>query len=156
MSADFYQQSMVFSEYKVGQKFTTTGRTVTEADIISFAGLSGDFHQIHINEEYAKKTTFGRRVAHGLLGLSIVSGLAAQTGLMEHTVIAFREIKEWKFIKPVFIGDTLLAEMEVLETKEMPRIGGGAVEIKIEVVNQNDEVVMRGIWVVLVSNQRIG
>ncbi len=107
-----------------------------------------------MNEEYAKKRTFGRRVAHGLLGLSIASGLAAQTGLMEHTVIAFREIREWKFVKPIFIGDTITVEMEILETKEIPRIDGGSVEIKIEVVNQTKEVVMKGIWVVLVSNQR--
>ncbi len=149
-----YQPSMIFSDYQVGQKFTTAGRTITETDIVSFAGLSGDFHQIHVNEEYAKKRTFGRRVAHGLLGLSIASGLAAQTGLMEHTVIAFREIREWKFVKPIFIGDTITVEMEILETKEIPRIDGGSVEIKIEVVNQTKEVVMKGIWVVLVSNQR--
>ena len=74
-------------------------------------GLSGDFNQIHMDAEYSAMTPAGRRVAHGLLVASIVSGLAVQTGVMEGTVQFFREISEWKFIKPVFIGDTVHAEM---------------------------------------------
>jgi acyl dehydratase len=90
-------------------------------------------------------------VAHGLLVTSIVSGLAVQTGVMEGTVMAFREINSWKFIKPVFIGDTVHAILNVIETKELRRIGGGSVTIDVDVKNQHDDTVMRGVWIVLIS-----
>jgi len=87
------------------------------------------------------------------LGLSIASGLAMRTGVLEGTVLAFREITEWKFVKPVLIGDTIHVELEVVETKAMPRIGGGIVGIAVEVINQRAEVVMRGRWTVLVRSR---
>src|SRR4030042_6000025 len=106
-----------------GQKIFTAGRTVTEADVTAFAGLSGDFNQIHVDADYAGKGPFGQRVAHGLLVLSIVSGLAVQTGIMDRTVLAFREIAEWKLSRPVFFGDTVRCEMEVLSTKQFHPLG---------------------------------
>jgi 3-hydroxybutyryl-CoA dehydratase len=144
-------RGLYFEEYQPGQKIITAGRTVTEADVVNFAGLSGDYNQMHVDEEYSQKTTFGKRVAHGLLVVSIVSGLAVQTGVMEGTVMAFREINEWKFAKPVFFGDTVHAVLEVRETKELRRIGGGSVTIDLDVMNQNGEVVMKGVWVVLIA-----
>jgi 3-hydroxybutyryl-CoA dehydratase len=144
---------LYFEEFKVGQKITTVGRTVSEADIMNFAGLSGDNNQIHTDAEFSKKTQFGQRVAHGILGLSIASGLAWRTGVLEGTVIAFREIKEWTFIKPIFIGDTIHAEMNVTETKALPRVGGGLVTILFDVKNQAGETVMKGSWTVLVLNK---
>lgn len=135
---------LYFEEFSVGQKVTTVGRTVAESDIFSFAGLTGDFNQIHTDAEFSKKTAFGQRIAHGLLGLSIATGLAMRTGILEGTVLAFREINEWKFIKPVFIGDTVHAELDVTETKPLPRIGGGAVVIVVELKNQQGEVCQRG------------
>ena len=142
-------RGMYFEEFFPGQKIMTPGRTITEADIVIFAGLSGDFTQIHTNAEFSKNTPFGQRIAHGLLGVSIVSGLAAQTSVMEGTVIAFREIKNWKFIKNILIGDTIHAELEVRSTKELRRVGAGAVDIEINVKNQDAEVLMRGSWTVL-------
>src|SRR5215210_7875646 len=109
------QRGMYFEEFAVGQRVRTSSRTITEADIVSFAGLSGDFNQIHIDAEYAKSTPYGQRIAHGLLVLSIASGLGVQTGIMEGTILAFREIIEWKFVAPVFIGDTLHVDLEVLD-----------------------------------------
>src|SRR5512134_1781691 len=100
-------RGMYFEEFQVGQVIYSAGRTITESDIVAFAGLSGDFNQMHVDAEYSARTPFGQRVAHGLLVLSIASGLAVQTGVMEGTVIAFREVNDWKFIKPVFIGDTI-------------------------------------------------
>lgn len=141
-----------FEDFQVGLKIHTVGRTITEADIVNFAGISGDFNQMHVDAEYSAKTFFGQRVAHGLLILSIVSGLAVQTGVMEGTVLAFREINEWKFQKPVFIGDTIHAELEVKETKDMRRIGGGTVVIEVSVKNQKEETVMKGILTVLVAS----
>jgi len=142
-----------FEELSLGQKIYTAGRTVTEADVVSFAGLSGDFSQIHVDARYAAQGFFGQRVAHGLLVLSIISGLAVQTGVMDRTVIAFREIAEWKFSKPVFFGDTVRGEMEVVGLKPFPRLGGGSVEIAVAVKNQKDESVMSGKWVMLLQSK---
>jgi len=147
---------LYFEEFSVGQRITTLARTVTEHDIVTFAGMSGDFNQIHTDAEFSKSTPFGQRVAHGLLGLSIASGLAMRTGVLEGTVLAFREINEWKFSKPVFIGDTIHVELNVIETKALPRLGGGSVVIQLNVVNQHVETVMKGTWTVLVANKPSG
>jgi 3-hydroxybutyryl-CoA dehydratase len=144
-------RGMYFEQFEVGQSFTSVGRTVTESDIVSFAGLSGDYNQIHTDAEYSRETPFGQRVAHGLLGLAIVSGLSVRTGVLEGTVLAFREINEWKFVKPVLIGDTIRVVMKIVETKELRRLGGGAVTIEMDVENQHDETVMKGSWKVLVA-----
>ena len=146
-------RGMFFDEFQTGQKIITAGRTITEADIVSFAGLSGDYNQIHVDADYSARAPFGQRVAHGLLVTAIGSGLAMQTGVMEGTVLAFREINEWKFIKPVFIGDTVHVVLEVKETKDLRRIGGGSVLIEVAVVNQKDEIVMKGLWTVLIASR---
>ena len=142
-----------YEDLTIGQKFSTASRTVTEADVVGFAGLSGDYNQIHIDARYAAQGPFGQRVAHGLLVLSIISGLAVQTGIMDRTVIAFREIADWKFSKPVFFGDTVRGEMEVVGLKPFPRLGGGAADIAITVKNQKDESVMSGKWVILLQSR---
>ena len=144
---------LYFEEFYVGQKITTEKRTVTEEDIMSFARLTGDDNRIHTDPEFSKTTVFGRQVAHGLLGLSIASGLAWKTGILDGTVIAFREVTEWKFVKPVFIGDTIYVALETTEIKALPRIGGGSVTITLDVKNQTEEVCHRGRWVVLIANK---
>jgi len=141
-----------FEEFEVGMSFTSPGRTVTESDIVSFAGLSGDYTQIHTDAEFSKGTVVGERVAHGLLGLAILSGLVVRTGVLEGTVIAFREIVNWKFVKTIFIGDTVHVDLKVLDAKPLPRLGGGAVNIEIRLINQNDDVVMKGVWKILVAS----
>lgn len=147
------QRGMYFEEFAAGQKVVTAARTITESDIVSFAGLSGDFNQIHVDAEYARSAPFGQRIAHGLCVLSIASGLAVQTGVMEGTVMAFREITEWKFSKPVFIGDTVHVELEILETKALPRLGGGSVALSLAVKNQKGETVHSGKWAVLMQSR---
>ena len=146
MSDSSRPRGRYFEEFAVGDRIVSAGRTVTETDIVNFAGLSGDFNQIHTDADYASGQMFKQRVAHGLLGLSIASGLAVQTGFMEGTIMAFREIVEWKFSKPVFIGDTIHVEIEVLETKAIPRLGGGSIVIKLNVRNQKGETVQQGTW----------
>jgi acyl dehydratase len=147
-------RGMYFEEFEPGVKIITDGRTITESDIVTFAGLSGDFNTIHTDAEYSKSTPFGTRVAHGLLGLSIASGLATRTGMMDGTVMAFREVNEWKFSLPVRIGDTIHTELEVTEKKALPRLGGGSVLLAVEVKNQNGEVVMKGLWTILVASKK--
>ena len=144
---------LYFEEFYVGQKIVTVGRTIAESDIFTFAGLSGDFNQIHTDAEFSKGTPFGQRVAHGLLGVAITSGLAMRTGVLEGTVLAFREINEWKFTRPIFIGDTIHATLTVSETKSLPRLNGGSVTIVFDVKNQKDETVMKGTWVVLIASR---
>ena len=150
------RRGLYFEEFQVGQRVITPGRTVSEADIMSFAGLSGDFNTIHTDAEYSATTPFGKRVAHGLLGLAITSGLAARTGVMEGTVLAFREITEWKFSRPIYIGDTVHAEIEVAETKSLPRLGGGSIVFAVDLKNQAGETVMKGKWSVLVQSKPSG
>ncbi|MGE5251834.1 MAG: MaoC/PaaZ C-terminal domain-containing protein [Bacteroidota bacterium] len=144
---------LYYEEFEIGQKIVTVGRTITESDIMTFAGLSGDFTQLHTDAEYSSKTPFGQRIAHGLLGVAVTSGLAMRTGVLEGTVIAFREIGEWKFTKPVFIGDTIHARLTVTDTKPYPRLNGGSVSIDFDVRNQRNETVMRGTWVVIVASK---
>jgi 3-hydroxybutyryl-CoA dehydratase len=147
------QRGLFFEEFQAGQHVSTPGRTITESDIVAFAGLSGDYNLIHTDAEYSRTTQFGQRVAHGLLCLSIASGLATRSGIMEGTVMAFREINNWKFVKPVFIGDTIHVEMDVTETKAFPRLGSGAVFINIQINNQVNEVVMKGVWTALIMSK---
>ncbi|MDX1663398.1 MAG: MaoC/PaaZ C-terminal domain-containing protein [Candidatus Promineifilaceae bacterium] len=141
-----------FEEFSEGEMMITAGRTVTETDIVRFAGLSGDYNQIHTDAAYAAAGPFGERIAHGLLVLSIASGLAVQTGIIEGTVLAFREL-DWKFSRPVMIGDTVRVRIEITETKALPRVGGGNVTMKVSVLNQEDKVVHRGHWVMLVQSK---
>jgi acyl dehydratase len=144
---------MYFDEFEIGQSITSVGRTITEADVVNFAGVSGDWTQIHTNAEYAARHPFGQRVAHGLLGLSIASALAVRLGFVEDTVLAFREIGEWKFSLPIFIGDTIHMRATVADTKPMRRLGGGLVTFKVEILNQDDQVVQRGKWGLLVKSR---
>ena len=146
-------QGMYFEEFEVGQRITSPGRTITEADVVAFAGLSGDFTSIHTDAEYVKGSAFGQRVAHGLLVISVVSGLAIRTGILEGTVLAFREIINWKFSQPVFIGHTIHVIVDVKEKKAMPRLGGGSIALSLDVRNQDDQTVMKGIWTVLVQSK---
>ncbi len=153
MATILSRRGMWFEEFEVGQQIITSARTITEGDIVSFAGLSGDYNQIHTDAEFATKTPYGKRLAHGLLGLSIVSGLAMRTGVLEGTVIAFREITNWKFTSPVFIGDTIHAELNIIETKAIPRLNGGSIVLEITVKNQNNDVTMKGTWTAIVASQ---
>jgi 3-hydroxybutyryl-CoA dehydratase len=139
-----------FEEFEIGDVVETAARTVTETDVMLFAGLSGDYNQIHTDAEFTKGTRFGERVAHGLLGLSIASGLAAQLGLIEGTVEAFTGL-EWKFRGPILIGDTIRVRLEVKRKKEMVRLGGGFVVLDVAVLNQRDETVQKGTWTALIT-----
>lgn len=150
----YQPRGLFYEDFEIGQTVITASRTITEADIVRFAGLSGDFNQIHTDAAYAAKDTFGQRVAHGLLIQSIASGLAVQTGFIEGTVLAFRELT-CKFSRPIFIGDTIHVELEVNEKKAFPRLGGGNVIMKYSVLNQDGQAVQRGSWTMLVKNQAV-
>jgi 3-hydroxybutyryl-CoA dehydratase len=147
------RKGMYFEEFEVGQTITSVGRTVTETDVVAFAALTGDWNSMHTDAEYAKEHPLGQRVAHGLLCVGIAVGLIGRVGFLEETALALREIASWKFSLPVFFGDTIRVRVTVIETKSMPRLGGGLVTVKAEVLNQDDKVVQRGTLGVLVQSR---
>jgi len=144
-------RGLTFEEFQIGDTIESAGRTITEADVVAFAALSGDWNRLHTDAEYAKSTMFGQRVAHGLLVLSVVSGLAMRLGFIEETVKAFMGL-EWKFRAPVFIGDTIRMRATVTQKREMRRLGGGIVFFDIVVLKQDDTVVQKGRWEILVAS----
>src|SRR5262245_65773339 len=101
----FTPSHLYFDDVEIGQEWKSPGRTVTETDLVNFAGLSGDFNPIHVDHQFAATTPFRRPVAHGLLVLSISSSLGLHSPAMR--TVAFLDIREWKFVGPVFIGDTV-------------------------------------------------
>ena len=147
------RRGLYFEEFEVGQSITSPGRTVTEADVVGFAALTGDWTSIHTDAVYAAQHPLGQRVAHGLLGLSIASALAVRLGFLEGTVLAFREISDWKFSQPIYFGDTIRLRATVVETKPLRRLGGGQVTFKVQVLNQDEQVVQRGTWGLLMMGR---
>jgi 3-hydroxybutyryl-CoA dehydratase len=150
--SDRRTRGLYFEEFAVGDEEETAARTVTEADVVQFAALSGDYNQLHTDAEFAKDTPFGQRIAHGLLGLSIASGLAARAGFIEGTAMAFTGLT-WKFKKPVLLGDTIRLRTKVSKVRAMPRLGGGIVEFDVRVLNQRDETVQQGEWTMLMKGR---
>lgn len=145
--------SRFFDDFEAGEQFATEARTVTEADIVQFADLSGDRHRLHLDEAYAKQTPFGGRIAQGLLGLSIASGLWVRLGLLEESVIAFLGL-EWKFVAPVRIGDAVHTVVTVKEKRASRQPDRGVVTLEAAVLNQRDKTVQEGSWTLLVKRRR--
>ncbi|MGM9929058.1 MAG: MaoC/PaaZ C-terminal domain-containing protein [Bacillus sp. (in: firmicutes)] len=126
-----------FNEYEIGETWTSKGRTITESDIVMFAGLSGDWFSLHTDQEYAATTQYKKRVAHGMLTLSVSSGLWI---LHPDVVVAFYGIDKLRFIRPTFIGDTLHIELEVIKLVEKPN-GNGLVIVEQKMCKQTGEIV---------------
>jgi len=140
-------------DFKVGEKAVSPGRTVAEADIVLFAGLSGDWNELHTNAEYMKNSIFGQRIAHGMLTLSIASGLGLRTrGRPPIEILAFLGMDKVRFTAPVFIGDTIRVEAEVIEARPSKgRPGAGILKFKNTVKNQRGEDVATWETALLVS-----
>lgn len=149
---DYKARGLYYEEMEIGYKVVTAGRTISEADIMAFAGISGDWNAIHVDAEYAKTAGFGERVAHGMLVLSVATGLAMQMGFLDRTVEAFTGI-DWKFRAPTMIGDTIHVEAEVTQKKAVPGGMGGFVSFNIVVKNQRDETVQKGGWMIVVKSK---
>jgi acyl dehydratase len=137
-----------------GQRFVSAARTITEADVVAFAGLSGDFNPIHTDAEFAKEGAYGQRVVYGLLGLAIATGLLDRLGIFSGSAIAMLGIEEWKFTAPVFIGDTVHLELTILGVRpSQSKPDRGIVERRFELHNQRGEVVQTGRIDVLVRRR---
>jgi acyl dehydratase len=137
-----------FDEFVIDEEIASGARTVTEADVVNFACLSGDFHPEHMNEEYARKGPLGERIAHGLLVLSMATGLLNQTGAFEGTSIAILEVTT-RFVKAVKFGDTIRAIQKIVGKKETSKPDRGVLTSRITVLNQNDEMILEANLVAL-------
>src|SRR5216117_431833 len=136
-------EPLYFEDFEIDREYVTRSRTITEADVVAFAGLSGDFNPLHTDEEFAKKTMFGTRIAHGLLGLSIASGLINQMGIAEGTVMAFLGMT-WNFKGALKSGDTITVRQRVADRRETSKQDRGILRMAISVINQHGEVVQEG------------
>lgn len=135
--------SKYYEDFNVGDKFITGGRTVSEADVMSFCGLAGIFNPIFVDEDYAKKNTiFGTRVVPGPLTYILTVGMWMRLGFFERSVLALLSLKEMRAYAPVRHGDTLHSEVEIIKTRETSKPDRGILEAKHTTINQNGEKVM--------------
>jgi acyl dehydratase len=131
-----------FEDIAVGEEYESPGRTVTEADIVLFSGLSGDYNVLHTDAEFMKRSIFGERIAHGLLGLAIQAGLFTRA-TQAYATLAFAGLR-WKFKGPIKIGDTIRLRAKVLGKRETSKPDRGVITLRRTVLNQRDEVVQEG------------
>jgi acyl dehydratase len=142
-----------YADLYVGMAFRSPGRTITDADLVAFAGLTGDFSELHTSDVYAQASQFGRRVAHGMLGLAYSHGLMwARTGELRETAIAFLGINDWKFVGPIFVGDTIFVDYRIADLRDSrSRPEQAIATFDVAVVNQDDRLVQQGRKVLLCS-----
>ena len=147
-----------YADLYVGMAFRSAGRTITDADVVAFAGLTGDYSELHTSDVYAKHSQFGRRVAHGLLGLAYAHALMwPRTGELRETAIAFLGISDWRFLGPIFIGDTIFVDYRIAELRDSRSKPTQAIAtFDVEVVNQDGTPVQRGRKALLLSKVPLG
>jgi acyl dehydratase len=141
-----------FEDLAVGDHWVTPRRTIAEADIVNFAGLSGDFNPIHTDEEYAKTTVFGGRILHGPAGFAIACGLEFRLGLKDGTAIAFLGMT-WDLKGPIRVGDTIHVRQRVTSKRETKKVTQGIVNFDVAIVNQRGEVVQEGEWKIMFARK---
>ena len=141
---------LFFDQLNMGDEAVSVARTITEADVVNFAGLSGDFNALHVDAEFAKKTIFGVRVAHGMCVTAIATGL--WFSMPRLATMAFLGLDDWRFVKPVKFGDTIKVQRAVSGKKEIKQ-DRGIVTFDIQVTNQTGEVVQQGKWNMMVQKK---
>ena len=148
-------RGMYFDEFEVGQSWDSPARTITEADVVAFAGISGDFNPLHTDEEFARTTAFGGRIFHGPGVFAVATGLESRLGIKEGTAIAFLGMT-WNLKAAVRIGDTINVHQTVATTRPTSKGDRGIVTFDVEVLNQRDEVCQDGQWVVMFQRAASG
>ena len=158
MLADLDGALLHFEDLEPGDSFLSPARTVTEADVVNFAGLSGDYHALHTDEAYASGTPYGRRIAHGMLVVSMSSGLVSRLPLMrllERTTIGLAGV-ECRFVRPTFIGDTIHVSLSIAAKTPGRKPDRGTLEMRRTVLNQHGEPVVEGVWKIVVRTRAAG
>jgi acyl dehydratase len=140
-------------EFTVGEVALSPGRTVTETDIVTYSWVSGDTNPMHTDAVHAAKSPIGQRIAHGTLVLSIATGLSARIGQLDGTAIAALGVDEWKFLKPVFINDTIYLRTTVVEARVSSKPDRGVLVRRMEILNQHGEVVQTGLMTTMVARK---
>lgn len=142
-----------FSDFEVGHTYVSEPRAVSEADVMQFADLSGDHNPLHVDDDFAKRTPFGQRVAHGMLVASISTGLGQDLGIFEGTTLALMG-QTFEYRAPVFFGDEVRLELTVETAKPSSKGGRGTVVFRSAVKKQDDTLVIGGTWTVLFRDRR--
>lgn len=145
------ERRLYYEDFEVGREDISDARTITEADVVNFACLSGDFNAIHMDAEFARNTPFGQRIAHGMCVLSIADGLWFT--LPRLAIVAFLGLDNWRFSRPVMFGDTIKIKRRLAEMRETRRGNRGILTFEVQVLNQNDEVVQEGNWNFMVNKR---
>ena len=139
-----------WNEFEIGESAVSAGRTITETDTVLFACLTGDMNPLHTDAVFAEKSPYGRRIAHGAFGQSLMVGLAAQLGVFEGTTIALRQM-DTRFKRPIFFGDTVHVEMRVEDKKDLRNLDQGLVVFKAQLYNQDQQLLIDSTWTVLMG-----
>jgi acyl dehydratase len=140
-------------EFTVGEIALSPGRTVTETDVVTYSWVSGDTNPMHTDAVHAAKSPIGQRIAHGTLVMSIATGLSARIGQLDGTAIAALGVDEWKFIKPVFINDTIYLRSTVVEARVSSKPDRGVLVRRMDVLNQHGDVVQTGLMTTMVATK---
>lgn len=133
-----------FEDFEAGQVFLSQGRTITEADVVTFAGWSWDTNPVHTDAIATESSRFGKPIAHGLLGMSVAMGLASRLGVFEGCSVALLGVDEWRFHRPIFIGDTVRCRIEITATRLTSSGATGILERRFELLESDDSVVQSG------------
>jgi len=143
---------MYYEDFEKGQVVVSPGRTITEYDVMAFSGLSGDYNQLHTDQVFAESSMYGKRIAHGLMGPALASGLAARLGFSDGTALALTQIK-WKFTAPIYLGDTISARFTVDRKKRVSSQAGGFIRFLVDILNQEEETVQTGSWTLVMKTR---
>ncbi|WP_308466080.1 MaoC/PaaZ C-terminal domain-containing protein [Rathayibacter soli] len=146
---------LYLEDLSAGQSFVSPGRTITEADVMSFAAWTNDNNQVHTDAEFAKATRYGQRIVHGMLGASLCLGLIARTGVFEGSAVALLGIDQWRFTAPIFIGDTVTCTVEILSARPTSKGDFGIVERQLTLRNQRGETVQEGRMDLMVARKQV-
>lgn len=148
----YAMRGLHWEDFEPQKEFFSASRTVTEADVVAFAGLSGDFNPLHTDQTFAEKTPVGQRIAHGMLSMAVATGLANQMGIFEGTTVALmKQTIEYKGM--VRFGDTIRIVMKVKERRETSKPSRGIVLFDVPILNQRDEVVVQSEWMLMMARK---
>lgn len=147
---DAQYRGKTWDEFEIGESAATTGRTITEADTVQFGCLTGDWNPLHMDETFAAKSPYKKRIAHGAFGQSLMVGLAAQLGIFEGSTIALRNM-DTTFKRPIYFGDTVYVVLRVEEKKPLRDEKQGLVVFKAQLLNQDEKLLINSTWTVLMK-----